>query len=176
MTSEINAITLCEGKYLRLLKSGGWEYVRRANISGIVGIVAVTDEGKLLMVEQYRVPVSNRVIELPAGLSGDTPDSKGELLSEAAKRELLEETGYEASEMVFICEGPPSSGMSSEMITMFLAKGVKKVADGGGDHTEDIVVHAVPVSEVHTWLEDQRKQGKLVDLRIYTALYFLGKP
>jgi ADP-ribose pyrophosphatase len=169
MSDEI----LCTGKYLQFVRSDGWEYVRRMNISGIVGIAAVTDDERLLMVEQFRIPVAKRVIELPAGLSGDTPESKHEDLKEAAKRELLEETGYDASELTFVCEGPPTAGDSHEIITIFIAKGLKKIHDGGGDDTEEIQVHAIPLDEVHSWLEDQRSQGKLIDLRIYTGLYFL---
>lgn len=164
---------IAEGKYLRLIRKNDWEYIERRNISGIVGIVAVTDEGNLVLVEQFRPALGKAVIELPAGLAGDTSASQGEDLTAAACRELLEETGYEASRMEFICEGPPSSGLTNEIITLFMASGLKKTAAGGGDETEDIVIHEVPVGDVRPWLEAQRTNGKLVDLRIYTGLYFV---
>ncbi|MHB1455687.1 MAG: NUDIX hydrolase [Armatimonadota bacterium] len=164
---------IAEGKYIRLINKAGWEYVERLGISGIVGVAAVTDEGNILLVEQYRPALAKYVIELPAGLAGDAPEFKGEDLSSAARRELLEETGYSASTMDFICEGPPSSGMSSEMITLFKASGLKKETAGGGDETEELVLYEIPVDGIHQWLERQRSSGKLIDLRIYTALFFV---
>src|SRR5436190_21784999 len=88
---------LYEGKFRRYVRRGGWEYVARRNVTGIVGIIAVTDDGKLVLVEQFRPPVGKNVIEIPAGLAGDVAGSEHEALAEAARRELLEETGYEAS-------------------------------------------------------------------------------
>ena len=164
---------LADSRYIRLLRRGHWEYAERKNISGIVGIVAVTDDGKLLLVEQYRIPVVANVIELPAGLAGDQPGTEGEPLVEAARRELLEETGYEAREMVLLTEGPPTAGMTNEIITLFLARGPRKVHAGGGDHTEAITVHEVPVDDAPRWLEARRAEGKLIDSRIYAGLFFL---
>src|SRR5512142_3214140 len=97
--------TIAEGKYLRFVKRGRWEYVERTQVSGIVGVLAVTDDNKLILVEQYRPPLQNPVIELPAGLAGDTPGTAGEALAIAARRELLEETGYEASGMELLTNG-----------------------------------------------------------------------
>ena len=62
----------------------------------MVAIIAVTDEDKLLLVEQHRPPVNQTVLELPAGLVGDLSDHPMEDLEQAAQRELLEETGYRA--------------------------------------------------------------------------------
>src|SRR5271154_1531774 len=90
---------ITSGKYVNLSTRRGWEFVERKNISGIVAIIAVTDERKLLLVEQYRPPMDKNVIELPAGLAGDARENQGEELERAARRELLEETGYEAREM-----------------------------------------------------------------------------
>ncbi len=83
-------IILCEGKFLALVKEGRWEYVDRIGSTGAASIVAVTDEQKLLLVEQHRIPVHARTIELPAGIVGDEPGGTSETLAEAAKRELLE--------------------------------------------------------------------------------------
>lgn len=164
---------IAESQYIRLVRRGTWEYAERLNISGVVGILAVNTDGQLLLVEQYRPPVDARVIELPAGLAGDVAGNEQEELAEAAKRELLEETGYAAREMTFLCEGPPSSGMTNEMITLFRAHAMTKIGDGGGDHSEEITVHAVPLKDVPDWLEAKRRQGVLIDMRIYTALFFL---
>ncbi len=164
---------LYTGKYLQLMRANTWEYTRRVNISGIVGIVAVTDEGELLFVEQYRPPMNKRVIELPAGLAGDTAGTEHEDLAAAARRELIEETGYDSASMTFLCEGPPSAGTTTEIITLFLAEGLSKVGKGGGDDTEDIITYKVPLRDVQSWLDEKRAQGVLIDLRIFTGLYFL---
>ncbi|MGE5611268.1 MAG: NUDIX hydrolase, partial [Bacillota bacterium] len=135
--------TLAEGRFLRLVKSGTWEFVQRKNITGIVGIVAVTEDRKLILVEQYRPPVDKRVIEIPAGLVGDVAGKESELLVEAAKRELEEETGYQAREIVPLAVGTASAGMSDEVITLLKANGLTRVGNGGGDGSEQIVVHEV---------------------------------
>src|SRR5437763_12448041 len=96
---ELDEQIISQGKHLTFLRRGGWEMVRRRNICGIVGIVAVTDDRKLILVEQYRPPVGKRVIEIPAGLAGDAEGHRDEALETAAQRELREETGYEAAHM-----------------------------------------------------------------------------
>jgi len=173
MTPEHDEKVLWEGRHLRLVQKGQWEYVVRRRISGIVGVVAVTEDGRMLLVEQYRPPVHANVIELPAGLAGDVQGSEREGLIDAAMRELLEETGYSAESMTFLTDGPPSSGITNEIISLFLAHGLKRVDAGGGDKHERITVHEVPIAGIEDWLEAQRTQGKLLDLRIYTALHFL---
>ena len=92
MTNQADITIIKEGKFLRLLSRNNWEYVDRKNISGIVVIAALTDEDKLILVEQFRIPVNATVIELPAGLAGDKPDERDEVFEQAARRELIEET------------------------------------------------------------------------------------
>ena len=101
--------TVWEGKYLRVRISGNWEYAERPNSPAGVVIIAVTAEGKLLLTEQFRVPLQRNVIELPAGLAGDE-EYGGEEFAEAAQRELREETGYEAEEWEQLVSGPASAG------------------------------------------------------------------
>src|SRR5687768_1645409 len=122
---------LAEGRYLRLIKRGRWEYVDRINAQGAAVIVAVTPENKVLLIEQYRAPLDRTVIEMPAGLVGDEGDAH-EHFAVAAKRELLEETGYECEEMIEVAHGPPTPGLATELITFFVALGLRKVNDGGG--------------------------------------------
>ncbi len=160
MTGQDQPIeTLAEGKFLRLVKQGRWEYAARKGISGIVAIVAVTDDGKLILVEQYRPPVGKPVIELPAGLAGDVEGSELEELSAAARRELLEETGYEADTMEPLGSGSSSAGMCDEMITLFRATGLRKTGLGEGDGQEQITLHEVPVGEVAAWVASKVALG-----------------
>jgi ADP-ribose pyrophosphatase len=165
-------VTLAEGKYLRLIAHGTWEYAARTTASGAVMIVAVTPERKLVLVEQYRIPLGCHAIELPAGLAGDIPGEEHEAFQIAAERELLEETGYTAKKWQWLMTGPSSPGMCTELLTMFLAKDLTREHAGGGDHTEDIVVHEIPLDEVPDWLNKQHAAGKAIDLKIYAGLYF----
>ncbi len=164
---------LYEGKYLRLLREDNWEFVKRRNCTGIVVIVAMTHDHKVLFVEQFRRPVEASVIEFPAGLVNDQETPQKETLEEAARRELLEETGYEAQELMPLVEGPVSSGLSSEVITFFQALDIVKKHEGGGDDTESIVVHEVPLKEADLWLYEMQRKGYLVDPKVYAGLYFL---
>jgi ADP-ribose pyrophosphatase len=163
-------VTLAEGKHLRLVRAGGWEYVERPNASGIVALAAVTDDDRIILIEQFRPPVGRRVIELPAGLAGDI--DAGEALTKAARRELLEETGYAARRLRQVTVGPPSAGQSTEVITMYLATGLKKVEASGGDGSEDIQVHEVEVTQAAAWLK-RRARGRYIDPKVYTGLYFI---
>jgi ADP-ribose pyrophosphatase len=164
---------IASGKHVRLVSRDGWEYVERHNVTGIVGIVAVTPENKLILVEQHRTPVGKNVIELPAGLAGDIPGGETEALATAARRELLEETGYEAAEMLHISDGAVSAGITNEIVSLFEARGLKRTTQGGGDGSENIRVHEIPVAEVPGWLRARQKDGLLVDWKIHAGLYFL---
>lgn len=165
--------TLYDGKYVRLVKQGKWEFVKRKNVTGIVVIAAVTDDRKVILVEQYRAPVGGRVIELPAGLAGDIAGQETEELAAAAKRELLEETGFEAERMEQVAVGPVSAGIVDEVMTLFSATGLRKVGPGEGDGSEDITTHEVPLADVEAWLaERQRRDRCLVDIKLYAGLYF----
>jgi len=165
---------LYHGKHVDFVKVGNWEFTDRPGISGIVIIAAATAENELVLVEQFRPPVGKNVIELPAGLAGDIPGSEKEPLEAAARRELREETGYEAGEMIYLTEGPPSAGITSEIITFFRATNLRWKGSNGGDADENITVHKVPLAEATGWLAEQIKDGKLVDPKVYAGLHFLN--
>lgn len=177
MTSQNrnNTRVLGEGRFLRLVECNSWEHVERVNVTGVVSMVAVTPEDELILVEQYRPALRRSTIEIPAGLVGDVPGSEDEAFETAATRELEEETGYTAGYMRFLMEGPTSSGLCSETIRFYLAEGVRKIGDGGGDHSEDITVHIVPLAGVHEWLEKQTERGVFIDPKVYAGLYFVGR-
>lgn len=165
--------TLGEGRFIRLVRSSdGWEHVERTNAHAIVAMVPVTDDGKLVLIEQYRAPVRSTVIEIPAGLVGDIEGEEDINLVDAARRELIEETGFDAAEFIYLTAGPPSPGLSTEHVTFYLARGLTRVGPGGGDDDETIVVHEIPAADVHGWLDEMRSSGHFVDPKVYTGLYF----
>ena len=165
--------TLCEGRWLSLRKRGRWEYAERNNPAGAVIIVAVTPEDCVLFVEQYRVSILQNTIEMPAGLVGDLADQADESALVAAQRELEEETGYRCASVEFIHRGPSSSGMSTEMISFVRVRDLQKVGPGGGDETENIVVHEVPRREAGAWLFARAAEGYSIDPKLFAGLWFI---
>lgn len=165
--------TLYQGRWLALRRRGRWEYAERTNPGGAVIILAVTPENRILFVEQYRVPILQRTIEMPAGLVGDLAEQADEGALLAAERELEEETGYRCGRIEFIHAGPSSSGMSTEMIAFARAWDLVKVSAGGGDESEDIIVHEVPRSEAGAWLFARAAEGYSIDPKLFAGLWFL---
>lgn len=164
--------TLYDGQWLRMMRRGRWEYAERTHGNGMaVIIVAVTPEDKLLFVEQYRVPLNARTIEMPAGLVGDDHDA--DTLESAARRELIEETGWEAERVEVLLTGPTSSGMSSERIAFVRARQLRRVGAGGGVDGEDIVVHEVPRADAPAWLMRKHAEGYELDLKLWAGLWMI---
>ncbi len=167
-----NRKTLWEGKFLRTVLvryidgSGvterDWEAVERVGCDGIVGIVPITQDGEVIMIRQFRPPINAHVVELPAGLC-----DQGERLEDAAERELIEETGYSAGQLRFLTEGPLSSGLSSEVLTVFIATNLTFVGIGKRDETEHIEVLKVPLEEVALEIETRKRAGDYVDLKVF---------
>ena len=160
-----------EGKFITAKRRGRWEYVGRARGISAAVIIAIEDtpDGRhILLVDQFRVPLGRRCIELPAGLVGD--ETAGEAPSLAAARELEEETGYHAGRMVDLGEYWSSPGMVSESFRLFRALDLVKTGDGGGVPGEDIRVHRVLLTGLPDWIGKQRKQGYAVDVKLLTLL------
>lgn len=166
---------LHEGRFIRMVRRDGWEFVEHPGIRGIVVMVAVTPANTLLLVEQLRRPVQRRVLELPAGMVGDRPGEEHEDFTVAAARELREETGYEAARLDLIMAGPYSPGRSSDFYTFYRASGLRRVSAGGGDEHEDIVVHEAPLDRIDAWLAEKSEAGLLIDPKIFAGLYFIHR-
>ena len=163
---------LYEGDWLRLVRRGRWESCERTHGQGMaVIVIAVTPDDAVLFVEQYRVPLGARTIEMPAGLVGDDHDE--DTLEDAARRELIEETGWEPGTVDVLLIGPTSSGMSNERIAFVRARGLKKVGAGGGVGSEDITVHAVPRHQAPAWLMRKHAEGFELDLKLWAGLWMI---
>jgi len=157
------------GRYVRALKRGKWEYASRTRNIGAVVILAEAD-GKVILVEQPRVPTDCRCIELPAGLVGD--EDPNATVEGTAIKELEEETGYTAERVERLGEFYSSPGMLSEGFALVRAHDVRKIGEGGGDESEDIKVHLVPRIEVANFLEQKRAEGFGVDAKLLLLLNF----
>ncbi len=165
---------LFQTEWLSLYRIDNWDFVRRPHSDQCVGILAITPENEIILVEQFRVPLQRRVIEIPAGIAGDEPEHRGEPLSGTAARELLEETGYRAGSITELIATPTSAGMTSEFIHLFHAKDIVQEHDGGGVAGEEIIVHRVPMPELRTWLLSKEKEGFCIDFKIHAALWLAG--
>jgi len=166
--------TLYEGDWLRLVRIGHWEACERTHGQGMaVIVIAVTPNDDVLFVEQYRVPLGARTIEMPAGLVGD--DHAQDTLVDAARRELIEETGWSPGKVEVLLVGPTSSGMSNERIAFVRATSLTRVGDGGGVDSEDITVHAVPRAEAPAWLMRKQAEGFELDLKLWAGLWMIDR-
>lgn len=163
--------TRWEGRFITVKQQGTWEYVSRSRGMHAAVILAIDEaaEGRhVILVEQYRVPLKVRCIELPAGLVGD--EVAGEAAEVAAQRELEEETGYRAVNWRKVGEFYSSPGMVSESFTLLVAKGLTRVGDGGGVDGEDIVVHRVPLAKIEDFIAAKRAEGCGIDVRVAILL------
>jgi len=159
-----------QGRFVVAKVRGKWEYVSRARGMRAAVILAVDEDDHVLLVEQYRVPIGRTCIELPAGLVGDDDSRPDELATEAARRELEEETGYRAARMEVIGEFHSSPGMVSESFTLVRAHGLEKVGPGGGTDSENITVHRVPLAGIEQAIAGWRAQGHAIDVRLLMLL------
>ena len=158
-----------QGRFVVAKTRGKWEYVSRARNIRAAVILAVED-GHVLLVEQFRVPLGRVCIELPAGLIGDDDGAADESPEAAAGRELEEETGYRAARIETIGEFWSSPGMVSESFTLLRGSGLEKIGLGGGTAGEDITVHRVALDELEEFLAARRAMGNAIDVRLLTLL------
>ena len=160
-----------EGRFITAKRKGRWEYVSRARNIGAAVILAIDDapDGRhVILVDQYRVPLGRRCIELPAGLIGD--ETAGEDPLEAATRELEEETGYRAARLESLGDYYSSPGMVSESFTLYRAHDIVKIGPGGGVEGEGIVVHRAPLVGFADWIARKRDEGYAMDVKLLLLL------
>ena len=159
-----------QGRFITAVMDGRWEYVRRAGGIRAVVILAETDAGEMLLVEQPRVPIGRACLELPAGLIGDDDGGEDDTVERAARRELQEETGSRATGIELLGEFYSSPGMVSESFTLVRATGLRKVGEGGGIDGEDIIVHHVRRENIGAFVEAARARGVGIDVKLLMLL------
>ena len=168
--------TLHEGKFLKVVRRNNWEYVTRY-ASDVVVILPVCTGARrdIILIEEYREPLDKIVLGLPAGLVGDKPGQEKEDIFGAARRELVEETGWLSNNLKLVASDLPSSpGLSDETFNLFIARDLVRVSDGGGDETEDIVVKTISLDNLTEYISDCKSKGYAIDPKIYMGLYFLN--
>lgn len=158
---------------LLLLERDGWQWVERKKGKSAAAVIAVTDDGEIILTEQHRKPVDARVIDLPAGLIGDEDPNAS--ATTTAKNELEEEAGYTCERVELLTTAPTSPGITSETAVLARAYGLKRTGAGGGVGSEQITVHLVPLASAESWLREREHEGMLVDFKVWTALYFVTK-
>jgi ADP-ribose pyrophosphatase len=158
-----------EGKFVRALKLGRWEYASRVGDVRAVVILA-EHEGKVILIEQPRVAVGGRCLELPAGLVGD--EDPNATVEDTAVKELEEETGFTAERVERLGDFHASPGMLSESFTLVRAHGVTRSGEGGGTEHEDIKVHLVARDDIPAFVEDKRAEGFAIDVKLLLFLNF----
>jgi len=132
---------------------------------GAVAIVAVLDDGRVLMERQYRYPISKTCIEIPAGKLDPSEDHLV-----CAKRELEEETGYTAQKWSFIRRIHPVISYSTELIDIYLAEGLVP-GKSHLDEEEFLDVFAAPLEQILGWIED----GEITDVKTTISAYWLDR-
>ena len=161
--------TMWEGRFVRAIKRGKWEYASRTNDISAVVILA-EHEGKVILVDQPRVAPGCRCVELPAGLVGD--EDPNTTVEATAIKELEEETGFTAERIERLGEFYASPGMLSESFTLVRAHGVHRIGEGGGDDNEDINVHLVERAGIPNFLDQKRAEGFGIDVKLLLFLRF----
>ncbi len=174
--------TVWQGRYIVARRQGTWEYVGRVGGMGAAVILAIDDgpdgrptdgrpiEGRhVILVEQYRVPLGRRCLELPAGLIGDIDPTETDPLAVAA-RELEEETGYRPAHVALVGSFASSPGMVAESFALVRASGLERVSDGGGVSGEDIAVHRVALAEIGAFIDARRAEGVAMDVKLLALL------
>ena len=164
----MNRMVEWEGKYIRVVRDGTWEFVERCG--GVHAVVIVAEhEGEVVLIEQVRVPLGRRkCLELPAGLVGD--EDPNATVEDTAIKELEEETGFTAERIEVIGEYFSSPGMVAEGFTLVRAHGLRRIGDGGGNEHEEIEVHLVPRAEIPAFVERKRTEGTAIDVKLLLLL------
>ena len=157
------------GRYLDVVWEERGEFTHNRRARGVVLIIPITTAREIVFIEQHRIALKANVIEYPAGLVGD--DEPDESFERAARRELLEESGYDSDQLEWLLRGPASPGSSTEVVDFYLARNARRVSERAGVAHERIQVHAVKLDDAHSWLKEKAGQRVLVDPRVNLGVY-----
>ena len=155
-----NILKIYEDTVLANGHEAHWDYIHH---DGAAAVLPVTSEGKILMVRQYRNALNRYTLEIPAGKLDHGPDEDP---AECAKRELSEETGYDAEHWQQLISIATTPGFSDEIIHLYKAWGLQKFAQHT-DEDEFIGVQAFTPAELRRMVAD----GELYDAKTLCALY-----
>ena len=168
---------LFKGKHLDLWRTefldnrgrkAQWEWIGKKN--GVV-IFAVTPDERVVLIKNFRVPFQQYIIECPAGLL----DKENESIEEAARRELLEETGYAVDKLTPLPVVPQSAALTTGLAHFFIGTGAKKISEIQSEDTEDIEVLELPLAELaNYYLNNQEFLFNLGILALYHVALELG--
>ena len=136
-------------------------------------VVALTDDGKIVLVNQYRHAAKRRFYEFPGGTLD--PDNKDETPESAARRELMEETGYGVSRLTYLGHHYPNPGLQDNRMHVFLGTGCRKVAEPKLDTYEDLEVELVDVQDFLQCIEQGRPMHSLMMASLTLALPAIKK-
>ncbi|MER2189584.1 MAG: NUDIX hydrolase [Solibacillus sp.] len=135
------------------------------NHPGAVAVIAITDDGKILLVEQYRKALERSIIEIPAGKL--EPGEKPEV---TARRELEEETGYACGELTYIQTFATSPGFADEVIHLYVARNLTLLEEAAElDEDEFVELMAVTVEEAEQMVAD----GRIYDAKTAFAVLWM---
>jgi ADP-ribose pyrophosphatase len=156
---------LCVHKDSVLLPDGAVSSREYITHPGAVAVLPLLDNDNLVMERQYRYPLQREFVELPAGKI-----DHGEDILVCAKRELLEETGYVATEWIHLTTAWPCIGYADERMEYFLARGLTHQGNNLDDG-EFLEVFELPLTEAIEWI----RTGKINDSKTIVGLFWLEK-
>lgn len=166
-----------DGKYLELIQrrfvrkdgqTAVWEMVRRKVFGPIILVTALTPHDEVILVKIFRIPLQAYVLESVAGLM----DIQGETPKDAARRELLEETGYEVKELDEVARGPFNAGLHPDEVALFIGTDAMQIAAPRLDESEDITVVKIPLHSLASYLRCPPKDLK-IDMKLFAVLWWL---
>ncbi|HOC09917.1 MAG TPA: NUDIX hydrolase [Bacillota bacterium] len=170
MEKTLESKRVYEGRIINLrldsvsLENGNTAMREVVEHPGAVGIVALKENGDIVMVKQYRKAVEQVLLELPAGKL-----EQGENPLDCAARELTEETGYTAGDLRYLVSFYTSPGFSNEVMHMFLATDLK---EGKNDPDDDEMVETVEISRDRAM--DMILKGEIKDGKTIAGILLLG--
>lgn len=127
-----------------------------------VNVIPLTPDNQIVLIRQYRHGIREVTLEIPGGIVEGTDSSE-----EAARRELREETGYEASQMILLGDVRPNPAFLNNRCATYVAKDVEKVGMQHQDEKEDIEVLLRPVTDIPALI----KEGRITHSLVLAAFY-----